>query len=193
MLRTLNEIRQVKDPLKQYMVEFDITELPTLKVIGITSKLIQGIGSLGKGSKTASAKDFKFRAQSFTYPGTKIAQTELTINGFTRKSGCQQNKSGVWKCTVVDDYDGSVSDFIQGWCDCIHCTELGIKLPLIAYSTTCSVTVNKPGGGNGRRFSLRGFYPIEYSVSQINTSSSDPVTLDVSFNYDFFSGTQKGF
>ncbi len=33
---------------------------------------------------------------------------------------------------------------------------------------------------------LRGFYPISYTVNQINPSSSAPIDVDISFHYDYF-------
>jgi hypothetical protein len=33
-----------------------------------------------------------------------------------------------------------------------------------------------------------GFYPISYSVGNLNPSSSEPVSINVKFNYDYFAG-----
>ena len=190
MLQNLDTIKGLKDPLKQYMVDFEISEFPVLNIVGLVGKAINMVGNLGKPNLVAKPRDIKFRALSFTYPGTKIKQTEISINGFNRKIGSIQDKSGVWKCKVTENYDGSIIQLLQNWCDCIHNTEFGLRLPSLLYSTTCQVTIYNVNGKKSRRIYLRGFYPIEYSVGEINPSSSEPLTINVSFNYDFYSGTE---
>lgn len=209
MLQPLNTIRNLDDPLKQYMVEFDIKESP---VISLVESVGKGINSLAgtmdalstlnfknisnplknfkDANSIAKVSDLKFRASSFSYPGTKIKQTSLNINGFNRKIGTIQNKSGVWKCKVDENCGashGSIIQLIQNWCDCIHSSEFGLRFPSIMYATTCVVSICSPTGAKIRSIYLRGFYPIEYSVGEINPSSSEPVSINVSFNYDFFS------
>jgi hypothetical protein len=192
MLQSLGTIKTLNDPLKQYMVEFDIREFPVSTVINTHAKFIGMLGNLGKYNRMTSFKAFKLRAQSFSYPTSKIKQTEVNINGFKRKIGSLQDKSGTWTCKVFDDYEGGVSQLIQSWMDCIHNTETGIRLPATLYSTTCQVSINTKDGGKERSIYLRGFYPISYTINEINVNSSEPVTVDVTFNYDFFSGTEHG-
>lgn len=193
MLQTLSNVRGLKDPLKQYMVEFEITEFPIINFITMAGKVINAIGNVGKPNPVADIKDLKFRALSFSYPTPKIKQTETVINGFSRKIGSIQDKSGTWKCRITENYDGSIIQLLQNWCDCIHNTELGFRLPSIAYTTTCQVIIYNIKGKKSRRIYLRGFYPIEYTVGEINPSSSDSVEIDVTFNYDFYSGTEHLF
>lgn len=192
MLHSLNTVRALKDPLKQYMVDFDITKSTAFKTAQTVGKLIAKAGGVKESAikNMMDLKDFKLRAQSFSYPGIKIKQSELCINGFTRRIGTIQDKSGVWKCKVTEDMNGGAIQLLQSWCDCIHNTELGLRLPSITYATTCKVTIYNSKGEQTRKIYLRGFYPIEYSVSEMNPSSSEPVSLDVSFNYDFFSYTE---
>ena len=197
MLRKLEDIKTLKDPLKQYMIDFSIPEIPAVLAAKTMNTLTEATGATFGKTWMASIKDFKFRATSFSYPSCKIKQIETVVNGFTKKIGILQDKSGVWKCNVIDDYKGGIIQLIQSWCDCIHNTEFGITLPSVLYSTTCQITINKPTGNavedddkkrpNARKIYLRGFYPISYSVGEINTSSSDPVTCSVEFNYDFYS------
>jgi len=174
MLQPLNTIKTLDDPLKQYMVEFDIKESPIVALVDKVGKLINAAGALGKTTKTAKIKDLKLRASSFSYPGAKIKQTELNINGFKRKIGTIQDKSGVWKCTVTENCgakNGSILQLIENWCNCIHSTELGLRFPAISYVTTCTVTIYKTDGSPFRKVFLRGFYPIEYSVGNIDPNS----------------------
>lgn len=192
MLHTLDSVKTLRDPLKQYMVEFTISEFPVSTVINTYAKFINMLGSLGSASKMASFKDLKFRAETFSYPTSKIKQTELNINGFKRKIGSIQDKSGTWTCKITEDYRGGVMQLIQNWLNCVHNTETGIRLPSVLYSTNCEVAIRQPDGKAVRKLFLRGFYPISYTVNEINASSSDPVSVTVTFNYDFFSNTEHG-
>lgn len=191
-LKQLNEIRGLQDPLKQSQVEFIISDTPGLLLAKLSQKVA---GKLSGNTALASAKELRLRCTSFTYPGAKIGQTELIIAGFRRRLGTIQNRSGTWKCTVTEDFEGSVLNIIEAWCDLIHSPLLGTRLPSIAYMGTAQVII---GGGvkdphsgktlKKRTIWLRNFYPISYSVNTINPSSSDPVSIDIEFNYDFFAG-----
>lgn len=189
-LKSLNEIRGLQDPLKQSQVEFIISDTPGLLLAGLTQKIV---GTLSGNKKTASSETLRLRCTSYSYPGTKIGQTELILGGFRRKLGTIQNKSGIWKCKVTEDCEGSVLNIIQAWCDLIHSNILGTRLPSTTYVGTAQVII---GGGlkdplsgktlDKRTIWLKGFYPISYTVNQIDPSSSAPVDVDISFNYDYF-------
>lgn len=189
-LKSLSEIRGLQDPLKQSQVEFIISDTPGLLLARLTQKIA---GKLSGNTEVASAQELRLRCTSFSYPGTKLAQTELLIGGHRRRLGTIQNKSGVWKCKVTEDFEGSVLNIIQAWCDLIHSNILGTRLPSIAYMGTAQVSI---GGGvsdpwTGKKLEtrtiwLKNFYPIGYTVNDINPSSSDAVDVDISFNYDYF-------
>jgi len=191
MLRTLNEVRALKDPIKQSQCEFIIQETPGLLLAKLMQKLT---GSLSGNTACASAKDLRLRCTTFSYPGAKIGQTSLNIQGHRRKLGTTQNKSGVWKIKVIEDFQGSVINIIQAWCDLIHANMAGTRLPSLAYTSTCTILLGGDNdGGNVRNANLKcrkivlhGVYPIEYRVNDINPSSSEAIDVDISFNYDYF-------
>ena len=190
MLRTLNEIRGLKDPIKQSQVEFVISDIPALLLAKITQKVA---GLLSGNTALASSKELRLRCTSFSYPTPKIGQTSLFIGGHRRKLGTIQDKSGVWKCKVTEDFEGSVLNIIQAWCDLIHANIAGTRLPSTLYTASCQILFggdSKGGNVNAklktRTVWLRGFYPISYTVNTINPSSSDPIDIDISFNYDFY-------
>lgn len=184
MLRTLNEIRGLNDPIKQNQVDFVISDFP-----GVTmARAIQKIwGKASGNSEVASTKELRLRATMLSYPGIKIKQSELVIAGHKRRLGTIQDKSGVFTCKVTEDNGGSVLNLIQAWCDLIHSNLLGTRLPNALYSVHCQITLGGHcGPQNKRTIYLKNFYPIEYSVNEINASSSDPIDVTIKFNYDYF-------
>lgn len=194
-LKRLNEIRNLKDPLKQFQVTFSISMIPALW-LAIQQQKASGIIT-GNGD-TVDARTIELRCTSFSYPGTKLGQSSTTIAGFRRKLATIQNKSGTWSCKITEDQNGGVMNTIQSWCDLIHNPFNGIRMPSTIYVTTCVVKIRSAEmnqddyGQNGRTLWLKGFYPIEYSVSDIDASSSNAVEIDVKFNYDWWSETPTG-
>ena len=185
-LKPLSKICGLKDPLKQFQITFTISMIPAL-ALAIAQQKVAGI--ISGNSSTANAETLELRCTSFDYPGTKIGQTDLTIAGFRRKLATIQNKSGVWNCKITEDHDGSILNTIQSWCDLIHNPFNGIKAPSILYVSTCSVQILSGDGKAKRTLWLKGFYPIEYSVGNIDASGSQPVEVSVKFNYDWWSET----
>lgn len=198
-LHSLNDIRNLQDPLKQFQVKFTISMIPAL-YLAIAQQKAASV--LNGNFSTVDAKTLELRCTSFTYPGTKLGQSSLTIGAFRRKLGTIQNKSGIWNCKITEDQNGGVINTIQSWCDLIHNPFSGVRLPSATYVTTCAVDIESAQsrndfwkrvyGGKGRRIYLKGFYPIEYTVGQIDASSSAPVEIDVKFNYDWWTETATG-
>lgn len=190
MLKKLSEIRSLKDPLKQSQVEFTICEVPAMLLSGLEQKIL---GKISGNSKTASAKELRLRCTSFSYPGTKINQTSLILGSHRRRLGTVQNKSGTWKCTVTEDFEGSVLNLIQAWCDLIHSNISGLRLPSVFYSSLACIELGgnvinpRTGKKLGKRtIWLKNVYPVSYSVGDIDPSSSSPVNININWNYDYF-------
>ena len=191
MLRSLDEIRALKDPVKQSQCEFVIQETPGMLLAKLSQKVA---GALSGNKSVATANELRLRCTSYSYPGPKIGQTNLMIMGHRRKLGTIQNKSGVWRCKIVEDFEGSVLNIIQAWLDLIHSQVTGTRMPSVSYVTTCMLLL---GGSNlgghvantdigGRKIILHGFYPIGYTVGDIDPSSSNPVEITVDWNYDYW-------
>ena len=133
MLRTLNEIRGLKDPIKQFQCEFVISELPGI-LLAKTSQNI--IGQLSGNTALATPEELRLRCTTFSYPGAKVNQSETMIGSFKRRIGTNQDRSGTWTCTVTEDMEGSVLNIIEAWCDLIHSPITGLRLPSVLYTGT---------------------------------------------------------
>ncbi len=185
-LQPLYTISRLKDPLKQFQVSFTISSIPALALAKVEQK---ASGLLTGNTPFAKADELELRCTSFSYPGTKIKQSELCIGGFTRKIGAIQDKSGTWQCTITEDYRGSILNTIQAWCDLIHNPFSGATLPSTMYVSTCVVRILNAKGDAERTLWLKGFYPIEYKVSDIGTSASEAVEITITWNYDWWTET----
>lgn len=187
-LRSLNEIRGLKDPVKQFQVELVLNDVPAIALARASQNLF---GKISGNTALVSSEELVLRCTKFSYPGARIAQDELIIMGHRRKRGTIQNRSGVFKCTVVETMEGGVLNLIEAWCDLIHSNLLGTRVPSLAYIGEAVLTFGErvnSGDLAKREIHLKGFYPISYSVSDIETSSSEPITIDIEFNYDYYAG-----
>lgn len=183
-LQSLSKIRSLKDPLKQLQCEFILCETPGLLLAKLTQK---AAGLLSGNTSLATPEELHLRCTSFSIPSPKMGQSELIIGGHRRKLGTIQNKSGVWKCKIIEDMNGGVVNIIQAWMDLIHSNMLGTRVPSLAYVGLAEIRMGeKYDGAKPRSFWLKGLYPISYRVSDIDCSSSEAVTVDVEFNYDYF-------
>lgn len=190
MLRQLNEIRGLQDPVKQSQCEFIIANIPGLALAKATQKIA---GAISGNKKTVDSETLRLRATSFSYPGAKLGQTQLILGGHRRKLGTIQDKSGIWKCKITEDFEGGILNTIQAWMDLIHANFLGTRLPSLAYTGTCTILLGGDNSGGNvstslkrRQIVLHGFYPISYSVGDIDPSSSNPIDINVEWNYDWF-------
>jgi len=185
MLHPLSEICGLKDPAKQSEVEFVISDLPAPLLAKVSQKVV---GLMSGNTAIATTKELRLRCTSFGYPGTKIESTEIFLGNHRRRVGTLQNKSGTWKVKVTEDYQGSVLNFIQAWCDLIHSNILGTKLPSSMYTTTAMIVIGEGIRNNKtkRTIHLKGVWPTSYTVNTINPTSSAPIDVDISFNYDYF-------
>lgn len=190
MLRKLSEIRALKDPIKQSQVEFIISDTPAL----LLAKLQQNIvGLISGNTKTTNPKELRLRCTSYGYPGAKLSQTEVVIAGHVRRLGQIQDRSGTWTITVTEDFEGSILNTIEAWCDLIHSPVAGTRLPSSLYKTVARIqlggNVKNPANGNKlnmRTIWLQGVYPISYEIGELNPSDSSPISVKITFNYDWF-------
>lgn len=190
MLRKLNEIRALKDPIKQSQVEFIISDTPGL----LLAKLEQNIlGLLSGNTATCGPKELRLRCTSYGYPGAKLSQTETVIAGHVRRLGQVQDRSGTWTVQVTEDYEGSILNTIEAWCDIINSPVSGLRLPSALYKTVARIQlgghVKYPASGKElgmRTIWLRGVYPISYEIGDLSPTDSSPISVNITFNYDWF-------
>lgn len=187
-LRSLNEIRALKDPVKQFQAELTLYDIPALALARASQNLV---GKLSGNTAMVSNEELTLRCTKFSYPGAKIAQDELILMGHRRRRATIQNRSGILQADIVETMEGGVLNLIEAWCDLMHSPLLGTRIPSGLYVGEAVITFGERVENSDldkRTIHLKGFYPIEYKVSDIDASSSEPIIISVSFNYDYFAG-----
>ena len=191
-LHSIRDVNSLSDPLKQYQVTFTISNVRGTTGVGgaITGSHSSTNYSTGDSIRFTSlhydARDLELRCTSFTYPGTKLNQTELNLFGHYRKRATVQDKSGTWKTKIIEDQQGRVLTTIQNWIDLIHNPATGIMSPGILYTSLAQVKIESADGFEKKLY-LRGLYPISINEINIDASSSAPIEVNVDWNYDWFS------
>ncbi len=180
-LSKLRSINKLKDPLRQYQCKFHISR-------GVGTSLANATGELMNNHHSILRKeDFELRATSWTYPGTVIKTTDTVIFNHYRRRPTLQDKSGTWKVSVTEDMNGSVLQSIHDWCDTIMNPYTGLMLPSETYIGMAAVEICDQNLKSKKRLFLRGFYPTKINEIRIDPSSSQVVTVDIEFNYDWYS------
>lgn len=174
-LTNIRNINKLSDPLKQFQCKFHISK-------GVGTALLAAFGN-----DMVRKEDFELRATSWTYPGTQIKTVDTVILNHYRRRPSLQDKSGTWKVTIIEDMEGNVLQSIQDWCDNIMNPLTGIYMPSEAYISMASVEICGPDMKANKTLYLRGFYPTKIGEIKIDPSSSKPVSVDVEFNYDWYS------
>ena len=190
MLRTLNEIRALKDPLKKNQIEFYLQENPAMLLAKLTQKVA---GTISGNTTLATAKELRLRCTSYSLPSTKVKTHTLILNGHKRTRPTIQDRSGTWRVKITEDFNGSVHNMLQAWLDLANSPILGHRAPQNAFVTTVKVVIggSEEGGNVSTKLDtkvmwLRGVFPISIKMPDIDPSSSDAVEIEVEFNYDYY-------
>ena len=176
MLKPLSDVRNLKDPLKQFVCNFSLA-------FPATSQLNQYI----------DVKDLVLRATSYSLPSFKSQSTDVTWAGFERKYGGRQQRQGEWSCEIIEVWDARVVEVFKRWFNAYHNYKDGTIALLDQYCGTVDLELVNPDVYEPKpegmvRYDLRLYdvFPTNVSFPDIQASSSDPITLTVSFNYNYF-------
>lgn len=176
MLKKLNDVRNLKDPLKQFVSTWTFGE-------------ISGVG--------LDFKDLELRCQTYGFPTLTGDTTDVVWGGFPRKYAGKQIRQGTWSVTFVEVWDAAILDGFKNWLNKYHDYVNGKITLLKDYSTYADVVLLDPtvydkehmsDGQSISEYKLRLYdvFPMEINVGNIEASSSDPINLDVTFNYNYF-------
>ena len=181
MLKPLNKVVDLKDPLKQFVSTWSFS-FPA--------------GSyLNTIFPTSEVEDLELRCQSYGLPTMTGDQTEVTWGGYKRIYAGKQTRQGSWTVNFVEVWDASIIDGFKDWLNLYHQYKDGKITLLNDYSTYANIKLLDPDVYNTdivtepiSEYSLRLYdvFPMEVNASQIEASSSEPITLEVTFNYNYF-------
>lgn len=180
MLHTLSDVNRLPDPLKQFQFTFCIS-----KIRGSDGLAGAFIGESTNMTDSQRSSRYEIQCTSYSWPGAKMSTTETVIYGHRRTRPSIQDKSGKWKTRVIETQDGAIIQMIRNWMDAIYNPVTGLGLPSELYVSRCEIKMSTPL--TNKSIWLRGFYPLEMGNIQIDPSSSKPVEVDVTWNYDWTS------
>lgn len=176
MLNPLNAVRNLKDPLKQFVCNMSIA-------FPAGSQLNQYIDT----------NDLVLRVTSYGMPGFKADETVVTLGGFERHYGGKQTRQGSWSCTVVEVWDARILEIFKRWFNAYHKYKDGTIALLDQYTGTVNVSLVNPDLYNPKpdgiqRYDLRLFdvFPVSCELPNIDASSSEPININLNLNYNYF-------
>lgn len=161
MLKSLDTVRSLAEPVKQFQGEL---------VISVPWAIKQNIEKL------------VYRCTSYSYPTAEVGLTTVNIAGYEHSRATIQKRSGTFSCSITEDMKGSVLKFINSWINLEHSYVINYRSSSKSYIGDAIIKIAE----GGREIQLYGFYPIKYSTSKINSSSSDPINVDIDFHYDYW-------
>lgn len=177
MLKKLNEVRNVKDPLKMFDATWSIAFNGTLGTY-----LGQEVG-----------KDLELRCQTFDFPKLNGDKTVVNIGGFERTYAGKQTRQGDWTVTFTEVWDSSITEVFKKWLNRYHNYQNGTISLLDEYTATVRVNLlnpdvydPKPEGITSYNLDLYDVFPTNVSYPNINASSSEAITITTTFHYNFF-------
>ena len=176
MLNPLNDVRNLKDPLKQFVCNMTLA-------FPANSQLNQYI----------DVKDLVLRVTSYGLPGFKADETVVTLGGFERHYGGKQTRQGSWQCTVVEVWDARITEIFKRWFNAYHNYKDGKIALLDQYTGTVNLSlVNpdlyepKPDGITRYDLRLYDVFPVSCDMPTIDASSSENVSINLNLNYNYF-------
>ena len=179
MLKPLDDVRNLKDPLKQFVSTWYF-------VFGAQSTLAQELGEIDK---------VELRCQTYSFPTLTGDKTVVNWGGFERRYAGKQTRAGDWTVTFTEVWDSAITEAFKKWLNKYHQYKEGHISLLADYSAEVCINLLNPDvydenseARSATRYDIKLFdvFPTQVSFPNINASSSDPIELTVEFSYNYF-------
>lgn len=186
MLKPLNDIKNLTDPLKMFQCVWSIVFNGTLN-----SKLTPRSGA---DTKTIG-ENLELRCQTYSFPQITGDTTVVNWGGFERTYAGKQTRAGEWSVQFTEVWDSSITDTFKNWFNAYHNYLRGTINLLEDYSATVTVKLLNPAtyDADSRAASQPAYdmqlfdvYPTSINFPNIDASSSNPITIDAKFHYNYF-------
>lgn len=164
-LQNIEKLATMTDPLKQFMFSMVITEM--------------------KGGKI-NAENFELQCQSYTFPGTEMSVTNVSLGGWTRQDAALQNRAADWNVTVVETWDATIYDEFESWMNIAHDVEAGTISSATEYKTSARVSIVNGQMAPVKTRVLKQLFPKNVGASTYAPTGPDAVTIPVTFHYDYW-------
>ena len=180
MLTKISEINDLNDPIKQFLLEFDIT-VPN--------------GKSDENDLGFKTRQLLLRAQSFTIPEMKMDETVVEWAGQERKFAGKQIRGGEWTVDFTEVWSGNYIEGFRRWMGWAHDYTHGTISLHDNYMGSATVNILNPDkiipsapNAAAKQIFMKRIWPVNVSLggSTIDPNSSDPVNISVTWHYDYF-------
>ena len=188
MLNPLNNVKNLTDPLKMFDSTWQIS------FNGKLSEILKANAS-NSADTTSIGQNLELRCQTYTFPKITGDKTVVNWGGFERTYAGKQTRAGDWTVQFTEVWDSSITDIFKAWFNAYHDYVKGKINLLEDYTATVVVNLLNPDvydekskAHSQKKYDIKLFdiFPTDISYPTINASSSDPVTIDATFHYNYF-------
>ena len=162
-MATIEEIRNLAEPLKGYQFRITISNPP------------------GSG---AGIDLMQFRCAAATIPGKQIEEVLITLGGYNLKRAGRSVPVGTWTVSFVEGTDAQISQRMRSWQEICHNQATGIQENADGYSRSAVIELLDNAGNVSQAHRLIGIWPQDIPDVQMDTGTSEAVRYDVTFAYD---------
>lgn len=177
MLKPLNKVQNLKDPLKQFVSTWQLS-------FKAGSPLINMLDT----------EQLELRCQSYGLPTLTGDTTEVTWGGFKRVYAGKQTRQGSWSVKFTEVWDATIVEGFKNWLNVYNNYKNGTISLLDAYTAVVNISIVNPDVYDPqpegiKRYDIRLYdvFPSEVSFSgDMDASSSNPVEITANMNFNYF-------
>jgi len=181
MLKSLDTVATLDDPLKQFVSTW---------TMGLTGNLVSDVFSGLNGTE-----QLELRCQSYSLPTMTNDQTEVTWAGFKRVYAGKQTRQGSWTVNFIEVWDAKIAEGFKKWLNVLHNYGAGTISLLKDYKADVNISLVNPDvydanseARSAEKYDIKLYdvFPTEVSLGEIDASSSNPVEIKATFNFNYF-------
>ncbi len=186
MLKPLNNVKNLTDPLKMFQCVWSIAFQGTLNT---------KMGSITHNDPGSIGQNLELRCQTYTFPQITGDTTVVNWGGFERTYAGKQTRQGEWSVDFTEVWDSSITEAFRTWFNAYHDYVNGTINLLEDYTATVTVNLLNPDtydtgskAHTQKKYDivLYDVFPTNISYPQIDASSSNPITISAKFHYNYF-------
>lgn len=163
-MATIEEIRNLAEPLKGYQFKITIANPP------------------GSG---ASIEEMQFLCQATALPGRSIDSVLTTLGGHTVTDPGKTSGPRIWTTTFAETTDNSIIQRINSWQQVCSNEATGVQGTRADYWRNARVELLNNAKEVTLTRQLIGIWPQDMTDMSLDTGSSDVVTLDVTWEFQY--------
>lgn len=165
-MANIEEIRNLADPLKGYQFKITIANPP------------------GEG---AGIELLQFRCTAAPLPGRDIDQVVTSLDGFDVSDAGRIAGPRTWTTTFTEGTDTQIITRIDSWQKIVRDPVTGVQASRSDYKRTATVEIYNNARETTLTRTLVGIWPQSMGEIGFDKASSEAVTLDVTWSFDYMS------